>query len=496
MAPSPSLLARLTRKKPVSAILADTSGGDGHGKLGRSITLFQLTMFGVGATIGTGIFLVLNQEVPKAGPAVIISFLLAGMVAGLTALCYAELSSMIPVSGSSYSYAYVTLGEGIAFFVAACLILEYGISTAAVAVGWSEYVAKLLENLWGVTLPPGISRGPITVDPHVAFSVQFGAEGSGFINLPAVFLVWMCCLLLLRGTKESVRANTVMVVIKLAVLALFIALTIGSFNAGNLEPFAPHGIGGIGAAAGAIFFTFVGLDNVSTAGEEVVNPRRTLPLAIIFALVIVTGFYVLIAISALGVQPVDQFEGQKAGLATILENVTGQQWPANVLAAGAVISIFSITLITLYGQTRILFAMSRDGMLPAILHKVDPRSMTPAACTVVVSIFVSIIAAFVPNDLLWELTSMGTLIAFTVVSIGVIILRVTQPDAPRGFRVPFFPLLPILSIIACLYLISQLQSTVFAITAVWMLIAAVVYLTYSMHHSRLERGSEQRVAAE
>ena len=497
MAPPPPLSARLTRKKPVAALLADASGkgGDGHSALGRSITLFQLTMVGVGATIGTGIFFVLAQQVPKAGPAVIIAFLLAAIAAGLTALCYAELSSMIPVSGSSYSYAYATIGEGVAFFVASCLILEYGISTAAVSVGWGEYIDKLIANLTGINLPYEFTHGPITIDPdNIYSSLQFG--GGGIINLPAVLLVLMCCILLLRGTRESVRANTIMVIIKLAVLAMFIALTIGSFSAENMTPFAPHGIAGIGAAAGSIFFTFVGLDNVSTAGEEVVNPKRTLPLAIIFALIIVTGFYIMIALSALGVQPSDQFKGQEAGLATILETITGRQWPANVLAAGAVVSIFSITLITLYGQTRILFAMSRDGMLPPILHRVDPRSMTPTYCTIVATIFIAVIAAFVPADLLWDLTSMGTLIAFTVVSIAVIILRIRQPDMPRGFKVPFYPVLPALSIISCLYLISQLHWTVFAITAIWMLIAGTFYFTYSMRHSRLERGYQQEGAAE
>jgi basic amino acid/polyamine antiporter, APA family len=494
-----SILEQIMRKKPVDRLVADTSGaGDGHGHLGRSITLFQLIMFGVGATIGTGIFFVLSEQVPVAGPAVVISFVIAAVAAGLSALCYAEMSSMIPVSGSSYSYAYATLGEGIAFFVAACLVLEYGISAAAVAVGWAEYVEKLIANITGIVLPGWMIKGPITVvDGDHPFAMAFFAEGSGLINLPAVILVMLCCVLLLRGAKESARANAIMVLVKLAVLTLFIVLAGSAFNSANFTPFFnDSGFNGVQAAAASIFFTFVGLDAVSTAGEEVVNPRRNLPIAIISALVIVTGFYVLVAFAALGVQPASAFEGQEAGLATILQNITGSTWPANLLAAGAVISIFSVTLIVLYGQSRILFAVSRDGLLPSIFHKVDPRSMTPVACTIIVAVFVSLIAAFVPSGLLWDLTSMGTLTAFTVVSAGVLILRYTQPDMPRGYRVPFGPVLPVLSIVACLYLIFKLSWMVYAITGVWVAIAALVYFGYSARNSRLEKPEGLGEAAE
>jgi APA family basic amino acid/polyamine antiporter len=283
-----------------------------------------------------------------------------------------------------------------------------------------------------------------------------------------------------------------MVVIKLGVLLLFIALAATSFNAGNLLPFAPHGFAGISAAAGSIFFTFVGLDAVSTAGEEVKNPKRNLPIAIISALLIVTVFYILVALMALGAQSQSEFKGQEAGLALILQHITGATWPAVVLSA-AVVSVFSITLVVLYGQTRILFAMSRDGLLPKIFHKVNPRTMTPNMNTAIVACFVSAIAAFLPSSILWDLTSMGTLVAFTVVSAGVIVLRYSQPDAPRGFKVPFFPLLPILSIIACLYLISSLSLIVFKLTAIWAILAALFYLTYSVRHSRLEKNATDKI---
>ena len=483
-----SFVGRLLRKKPIEALVSDTAGADPeHGHLKRGITPFQLTMFGVGSTIGTGIFFVLAHTVPTAGPAVILSFALAGVTAGLTALCYAEMASMIPVSGSSYSYAYATLGEGVAFFVASCLILEYGISAAAVAVGWSGYLNKLLELVLGFGLPPALLSAPLVAD---GYSLSIG--GDGVINLPAAILVFLCCLLLIRGSKESAKANAIMVLIKMGVLAMFIAIAVTGFSATNLQPFAPFGFAGVSAAAGTIFFTDVGLDAVSTAGEEVENPKRNLPIAIIAALIIVTTLYVLVALTALGVQPAAEFEGQEAGLATILENLTGQAWPAIVLAAGAVISVFSVTLVVLYGQTRILFAMSRDGMLPELFHRVNPRTMSPVACTIVVAIFVATIAAFVPDAVLWDLTSMGTLVAFMVVSLGVMILRHTRPDMPRGFKVPFYPVLPILSILSCLYLISKLGLTIFELFGIWLVIAAVFYFAYSVRHSRLEMAAGGR----
>ncbi|MTH77004.1 amino acid permease [Paracoccus aestuariivivens] len=476
-----SLAQRVLRRKPVRSFAVQASH-ESDGQLRRHITLFQLTMLGVGATVGTGIFFVLAEQVPTAGPAVLVSFLIAGLAAGLTALCYAEMSSMIPVSGSSYSYAYATLGEGVAFMVAACLVMEYGVSAAAVAVGWSEYLHNLLMITTGLELPRAVLHAPLVAE---GYSLHFG--GDGLINLPAALLVFLCCMLLTRGTRESARANAIMVVLKLAVLALFIALAFTAFDSENLKPFAPHGFGGISAAAGSIFFTFIGLDAVSTAGDEVKNPRRNLPLAIILALLVVVGFYLLVALAALGAQPQSMFEGQEAGLSVILQNVTGSPIPAVILSAGAVISVFSVTLVVIYGQTRILYAMSRDGMLPKIFSRLNPRTQTPTANTVIVSALVAVIAAFLPSDILWDLTSMGTLTAFTVVSIGVIVLRYRRPDAERGFRVPLFPLLPILSILCCIYLISSLPSIVFRLTAVWMILAASFYLFYSSRNSALER---------
>src|SRR5918995_256689 len=445
------------RRKPVEAFVTETHPDEEGGELSRSIGLFQLTMFGVGATIGTGIFIILTEAVPEAGPAIILSFVLAGITAALTAVCYAELASTIPVSGSSYSYTYATMGEIVAFGVAACLLLEYGVSSAAVSVGWSQYLNSLFSDVFGFRMPDAIIAAP--------------GEG-GALNLPAIVLVTLCCLLLVRGARESALANTIMVLIKLGVLVLFIII----------------GFSGIGAAASSIFFSFIGLDAVSTAGEEVHNPRRNLPLAILFATIVVTTFYILVSLAAIGAQPYQDFEGQEAGLAAILRIITGSNVWSAILAAGAVISIFSVTLVTLYGQTRILFAMGRDGMLPEVFHRVDPRTLAPVRNTIIVGLFVGALAGFVPLGVLIDLTSMGTLVAFTVVSIGVIILRRTQPDLPRGFRVPGYPVTPVLSAAFALYIISQLPYSTFALFAVWLGVAAIIYFSYSARHSRLGRG--------
>lgn len=467
-----SLAAKLFQTKPVERVEADDT--ESGGGLKRTMGLFQLTMFGVGCTIGTGIFIVLTQAVPVAGPAVILSFVVAGIVAGLTAICYAELASAVPVSGSSYSYAYATLGELVAMGVAACLLLEYGVSSAAVAVGWSEYLNQLLGNVVGITIPEALSAAP---------------KAGGIINLPAVILVFLCALLLIRGASESARANAIMVCIKLAVLALFVVVGATGWNSNNLADFAPFGFSGVMGAAGIIFFSYIGLDAVSTAGEEVKNPRRTMPLAIICALLIVTTVYILVAVVGVAAQPYTKFEGQEAGLAQILQNVTGASWPGTVLAAGAVISIFSVTLVTIYGQTRILFAMGRDGMLPAMFHKVNPRTLTPVNNTIVVAIVVSILAGLLPIDFLAEMTSIGTLVAFLVVSVGVIILRRTQPDLPRGFRVPGYPVTPILSIIGCAWIIKDLRVITIVAFLVWLAVVLVWYFTYGIRHSALRRGT-------
>ncbi|WP_236047243.1 APC family permease [Streptacidiphilus fuscans] len=485
--PSTPLAKQLLRRKSVAQLMAESSGdietpppGAGGTPAGtgphltRSIGLLQLSAIGIGATVGTGIFFVLNTSVPEAGPAVVVSFVIAAITAGLTALCYAELASAIPVSGSSYSYAYATLGEIVAFGVGACLLLEYGVSASAVSVGWGQYLNEFFHDAFGFTLPNVIAQPP--------------GDG-GYVNVPAMVLVTLCCLLLVRGTKESATLNAVMVGVKLVVLLLFVAIAFSGFQSSNLKPFAPLGFSGISTAASSIFFSFIGLDAVSTAGEEVREPHRTLPRAILIALIVVTALYIAVALAAVGAQKWTLFQGQQAGLAQILRDVTGQTWPSIMFALGAIASIFSVTLVVIYGQTRILYTMGRDGMLPPAFASVSPRTGTPVWNTVVVSIGVSLLAGFVPLDVLADLTSLGTLVAFTVVSIGVMVLRRTHPDMPRGFRVPGFPVTPLLSVAACIYVISGLHTLTFGFFAAWLTGAALIYFGYSIKHSRL-RGAD------
>lgn len=473
MAASYNLTEQMLRRRP--AIGAPVAHG-ASATLKRSIGTFQLTMFGVGATVGTGIFFVLSQAVPEAGPAVAVSFLIAGIAAGLAALCYAELASAVPVSGSTYSYAYTTLGELMAMVVAACLLLEYGVSTAAVSVGWSQYVNKLTDNLLGHRLPQALSAAPWDANP-------------GVVNLPAVILVILCAVLLIRGASESAAVNAVMVVIKLSVLAMFSVIAFTAFDADRFSDFAPFGVAGVSVAAGTIFFSYIGLDAVSTAGDEVKDPQKTMPRAIIAALLIVTTVYLVVALTALGTQPWQDFGGQEAGLAVILDKVTGANYWGTVLAAGAVISIFSVTLVVMYGQTRILFAMGRDGLISPTFAKVNPHSMAPVRNTVIVAVVVAVLAGFVPLDYLADMVSIGTLVAFIVVSLGVILLRIREPDLPRGFRVPGYPVTPVLAILACGYILVSLHWYTWLAFGAWVGVALIFYFIWGRHHSALNEVS-------
>ena len=467
---------QLFRRKPIVIQLKHHKGEE----LARNIGTFQLMMFGVGATVGTGIFFVLSESIPEAGPAVIISFIVAAICAGLSALCYAELASAIPVSGSTYSYTYHALGEIWAVVIAGCVLLEYGVAVSAVAVGWSGYFNELLENTLGFRLPDALSVSFIPGSD--------GAATDGIINLPAVVLVGLCCLLLIRGVAESAMVNTIMVLIKLGVLALFIVLGFTAFNADHFENFFAFGAAGISAAAATIFFSFIGLDAVAPAGEEVRNPQKALPQAIIGALIIVSTVYILVAIAGLAAEPVEFYsteEAGEAGLAQILENITGNPVWGTILAAGAVVSIFSVTLVTLYGQTRILFSISRDGLVPRRFLKVNARTMTPIYNTIVVSAIVAVIAGFVPSDYLWDTVSIGTLVAFSVVALAVIVLRRTKPDLERPFRVPLYPVVPILTIAACVYILSGLAAITWVIFGSWIAVVLLYYWFYGRKHATL-----------
>ncbi|MGW6158805.1 APC family permease [Streptomyces sp. NPDC055144] len=474
---------QLCRRKPLESMIGEAEGeASGPGGLRRSMGLTQLTLLGISSVVGTGIFFVLGTAVPKAGPGVVLSFVVAAAVAGLAALCYVELAGAIPVAGSTYSYTYASLGEGAAYLVAWCLILEYGVAVSTVAVSWGQYLNELTDALFGFTLPDAISQPP-------------GA--GGVVNIPALVVVLLCSLLLARGTRESARLNAVMVCVKLSVLVLFVAVAFTAFRAGHFADFAPHGASGIGVAASAVFFSYVGFDTVATASEEVRNPRRTIPLALLLTLGAVTVLYILVSLAAVGAQPTGRFGAQadagEAVLAEILRDVTGAGWPVVLLSAGAVVSIFSVVLVTLYGQTRILFSMARDGLVPEIFRRVDRKRHTPVGNTWIVGAGVGALAAFVPLQYLADLTSMGTLVAFVAVAAAVVVLRRIAPDAPRPYKVPLYPVVPIVSAASCLYLAWLLPGITWALFGGWLVLAAALYLVFGRRHSALR---ERAVAHE
>jgi APA family basic amino acid/polyamine antiporter len=443
----------------------------GH-ELKRSVTGLQLTSMGVGAIIGTGIFVVIGQGAGIAGPGVILSFVLAAVACTFSALSYAELASSIPVSGSAYTYSYATMGEVVAWIIGWDLILEYGVSVAAVAVGWGGNVNAFLEAAFGVALPDAISKSP--------------ADG-GVFNLPAVFIVLAIMLLLVRGVRESAGANLVMVAVKLVVLTFFIVISLANFSADNLQPFLPNGFHSVTAAAAIIFFAYIGFDAVSTGSEEARNPAKDLPFAVIGSLLICTLFYILTAVGALGIATPEQMKGSDAPLATALDEGAGISWAAWILALGALIAITSVVLVIFDGQTRIFFAMARDGLLPERMAQVHPRFGTPAKLTVGLGLLIAVLAALVPLGAIVELVNIGTLFAFVLVNIGVIVLRRTRPDMPRPYRVPFSPVFPLIGVAFAVYLMSDLPLATWIRFVIWLAIGLAIYALYGYRHSRLRR---------
>ncbi|GGN53302.1 amino acid permease [Streptomyces albiflavescens] len=464
--------ARLTRRQGVGALVAEAAGSP----LKRTMGVGQLTLLSVGATLGTGIFVVLGEAVPEAGPAIVVSFVLAGVTALFSALSYAELAGMIPGSGSSYSYAYATLGELVAWVCGWCLILEYGVSVAAVAVGWGQYVNELLDLTVGVTLPDSLSAPP--------------GDG-GVLNIPAAAIVVLAMVVLLRGARESAVANTLMVGVKIAALVMFCAVAFTAFRAGNFTPLFPLGTAGMSAGAASLFFSYIGFDAASTAGEEAKNPQRDLPRAIILSLVLVTALYVLVAVAALGAMPWQKFEGTEATLSQVLVQSVGggSLWPI-LLSIGAVVATTSVVLTVQYGQIRILFAMSRDGLVPPLFSKVHPTTGVPRANTVIVSGFIAVLAALVPLGALADATSIGTLFAFMLVNLAVILLRRRSPGAPRSFRVPFSPVTPILGVGFCAYMLFSLGTDTWVAFGAWMAVGLVIYWLYGIKNSRLNQRPE------
>jgi len=457
--------------RPLGAMAGNAD--DGGGGLKRSVGTLDLTALGLGAIIGTGIFVVIGEGIGLAGPAIILSFVLAGFTCLFSALCYAELASSIPVSGSAYTYAYATLGELIAWIIGWDLILEYGVSVAAVAVGWGANLNIFLDATFGFQLPDSIAAAR--------------GEPGAVVNLPAVFIVLAITALLMRGAKESARINTIMVFVKLAVLLFFIVTAATVFKSGNLQPFAPHGTSGVVSAASVIFFAYIGFDAISTGSEEARNPGRDLPIAIIGALVIATLLYILVALGAAGALPADQLKESEAPLAEALRPVF--PWAAALLAFGAIVSITSVILAVFYGQTRIFFAMARDGLMPQKLAKVNPRTGVPTVITLGFGLLIAVLAALVPLSEIIKLVNIGTLFAFLLVNIGVIVLRRTRPEMERPFRVPLVPVVPLIGCAFTIYLMIDLPGTTWIRFVVWLVVGLVIYAAYGYRHSRLRHGA-------
>ncbi|MCX4819938.1 amino acid permease [Streptomyces sp. NBC_01142] len=456
-------------KSPAQLVADSGADTEGHG-LKRTMGLFQLVCFGVGAIVGTGIFVGLSDSVSEAGPAVVVSFVLAAITCIFTAFSFAELGSAIPVSGSSYSFAYATLGERVAFLVGWCLLLEYGISVSAVAVGWGQYLNELLNSVVGWQLPTALAGPP---------------GGGGIVNIPAVVVILLAALLLVRGIRESARATAAMAIVKIAILFLFCAIAFTAYTSDNLSPFSPHHLAGVTSGASLAFFSYIGFDAITTAGEEVKNPRRNIPLAIMICIGIVTLLYGLVALAAIGAMSADDVADKPAALSLIVNQVTESTVGGGVIAFGAVVAIASVVLAVMYGQTRILMSMSRDGLIPRVFGRVSAKTSTPVANTWIVAAVFAIPAAVVPLDVVMNLTTIGTLAVMATVNIAVIALRRRYPGTETKFRVPLYPLSPVLGVIFCLYLIWGTGWTTWVQFAVFLLVGAVVYALYGRRHSRL-----------
>jgi APA family basic amino acid/polyamine antiporter len=468
--------SRLLRTKPIDQILADADHPT-H-RLKKTLTAWDLTALGIGAIIGTGIFVLVGTAIvgdahrPGAGPGIILSFVLSGITCALAALCYAEFSAMIPVAGSAYTFSYATLGEFLAWLTGWNLILEYGVACVAVAIGWSGYFNKLLA-LAGLELPYWATN-----PPHWAG----GPEGS-IANFPAAIIVLLVTALLVRGIKESARAAGLIVLLKLGVILFFIAVGVPAVNADNWTPFMPNGFEGVRAAAAIIFFAYIGFDAVSTAAEEAKNPRRDVPIGIIGSLAVCTVLYISVAAVLTGLVPVTQIDIH-APVAEAL-SLVGFKWGAAIVSIGAVAGITSVLVVMMLGQIRVFFAMSRDHLLSPGLSRVHPTFGTPHRATILTGVAVAILAAFFQIGEAADMTNIGTFFAFVLVCVGVMLLRYTKPDLPRPFRLPWMPVVPILSIAACLYLMAGLPWATWIRFGVWSIIGIVVYAMYGIKHSKL-----------
>jgi APA family basic amino acid/polyamine antiporter len=470
--------------KPLSRILAES---EGEHSLKRTLGPVQLVALGIGAIIGAGLFSLTGIAAANhAGPAVTISFALAAFGCAFAGLCYSEFSTMIPIAGSAYTYSYATMGELLAWIIGWDLVLEYAVGAATVAVSWSGYVASLLSD-FGIHLPP-----TLIASPFQQIVLADGSTGHGLVNIPAVLVVIGISLLLMIGIQESARANAVIVVLKVAVVILFIVFGWAYINPANYTPYIPEnqGVGhfgwsGVVRAAGVVFFAFIGFDAVSTAAQETRNPQRHMPIGIIGSLIVCTILYVLFAHVLTGIVSFKELNNA-APVATAIDR-TGLVWLKTAIKIAIIAGYTSVILVMLLGQSRVFYSMSRDGLLPKVFSDIHPTWRTPWRSNLVFMGFVGAFAAFAPIQIVGEMTSIGTLFAFVLVSLGILVMRRTHPELPRPFRTPLVPIVPVLGIAVNLFLMFGLGLENWARLFVWLLIGLFIYFGYSRHHSLLQR---------
>ena len=459
-----------SRRKPIARILAESADTSNPHHLKRTMNVWSITALGVGATIGTGIFVLTGKAAAvSAGPGVVLSFVIGGIISALAALCYAELASTVPVSGSAYTYVYATLGELFGWIVGWGLILEYALGAATVSIGWSGYFSDFLHATFGIGLPKALANNPF--------------EG-GIINLPAACIILVITALLMRGTQESDFVNKIIVTLKLAVVIFFIVIGSQHINPANWHPFLPFGWQGVVNGASLVFFAYVGFDAVSTSAEEVKNPERDLPRGILASLAICTVLYLIVSGILTGILPYYKLDVPSPVSYSLIQ--IGLGWAGAIIAVGAIAGLTTVLLALLYGQSRVFYAMSRDGLLPPFFSSVHVKFKTPFYSSLIVGIVVAMIAAIAKLDVVADLVNIGTLVAFALVSIGVIVLRKNEPDLKRGFRVPWNPVLPIMSAVGSLALIVKgLPLMTIECYLTWLVLGLIIYFARSRYTSKL-----------
>jgi APA family basic amino acid/polyamine antiporter len=464
----------LLRRKPLEHFRAEAEGRDGRHALHRALGPVDLVMLGIGGIIGTGIFVLTGvAAADHAGPAVIVSFAVAGLACALAGLCYAEFATLIPISGSAYSYAYASLGELLAWVIGWDLVLEYAVAASAVASGWSGYFALILHAA-GLDLPPALASAPGT------------AEGA-LVNLPALGILLAITLVLVAGIRESARVNAAIVVLKLAVVVFVIVAGAGHVQVENWRPFAPFGWSGVMAGAAIVFFAYLGFDAITTAAEETRRPERDMPVGILGSLAVCMLLYLSVAAVVTGMVPLAAID-RNAPLASAFHE-RGMELAAGLISLGAIVGLTSVLLVLVLAQSRVFFAMSRDGLLPPVLGRVHPRFRTPHVATIGVGVAVAVGAGLTPLTVLAELVSIGTLFAFMLVSAGVIALRRLHPEMRPAFRCPWVPWVPLASIAACGWLMASLPAATWARFGVWLAMGLAIYAVYGRRHSRLARAA-------